>query len=181
MSEFIIQGIGVAAIAFGILSLQLPKRRGILLFQMTANALWVVHFGLLSAFTGAIMNLIGVIRVAAFFHWDGERRPIGVLIGILALIIIGGLVTWQGLISLLPMVGFIVATLGLWQRDEQRIRWFMLAAVPFWISYNALSGSQAGIANETLVAISSAIALARYRRDKNKPSNALSVSFDRSV
>lgn len=162
VSELFVQLLGLVAIAFGVLSIQLPKRHQILLFLMSSSALWVIHFALLGALTGAIMNIIGVIRAATFYRWNSEPRPLLVLLGVYALIIAGGIITWEGYPSLLPVMGFMVATFGLWQRDEQRIRWFMIGAAPFWFLYNVISGSYAGAINEALAVVSSAIALRRY-------------------
>jgi hypothetical protein len=169
MSELtiFIQLIGFVGVLFGVISFQPKKRKNILRFQLLSNLFWVIHFFLLGAVTGAALNGAGALRAYLFDKYNKRTsQSQWLLIGVISLMVALVLLTWQGWISLLPMIGMIVATIGFWQRDEQRIRLFLLFASPWWLSYNALSGSYAGVVSEVLATTSILVALWRYRRQR---------------
>lgn len=164
----IVQIIGFAAIAFEVGSYQPKHRKRILGFQLIGNLLWVVHFLLLSAPTGAVLNAVGAVRAYTFNRFGShEGRSQWLLAIIVATIFAVSLLTWQGPISLLPMTGMSLATIGMWQRDEQRIRKIIFFSWPLWLIYNILVGSYAGVVNELLIAVSILIGLWRHRRPKS--------------
>ena len=73
MSIFwIAQGIGVIALVFSILSYQSKTRDQILLRQLLGSIVYIVHFTLLSAWTGVVMNAIVVFRNWIFRKKDTE-------------------------------------------------------------------------------------------------------------
>ena len=63
----------------------------------------------------------------------------------------------------MAIAGMVLSTIGLWQRNEQHIRWFLLLGSPVWLAYDLLVGSYAGMVNEVIFASSIIIALLRYR------------------
>src|SRR5574344_737522 len=67
LNTIIIQAICVLAICFAIFSFQAKKRSSILLFQSAASTLWMIHFILLAAYTGAILNFIIVLRNVVYY------------------------------------------------------------------------------------------------------------------
>lgn len=164
----LIQIIGLAAVFFEIGSVQRKKRINILGFQLIGNALWVVHFLLLGAVTGAALNVVGAIRAYTFQRFgSSSNRSTTVLGVVLLLVLIIGAASWQGDLSILPLVATIVTTIGIWQLKEQRIRVIVLISSPLWFAYNLLIGSYAGVANEILLMVSILIALGRYRKLNN--------------
>lgn len=161
----VVQLLGFIGLAFGALSFQPKHRKNILRFQLVSNTFWVMHFSLLGAPTGAALNAAGGLRAYLFNRYGSrKRRPLWLAVGIIGLMIVLAALTWQGWLSLLPMAGMIIATIGFWQREEQRIRLILLFASPLWLSYNILSGSYAGITAELLAMTSILVALWRYRR-----------------
>ena len=158
-----VQGIGVIALLLDIFSVQFKFRKQILGMQIAASSTWVCHFFLLGAYAGAAMNSVGIIRSVSYYKWRGRNRPKWVLIGVLVLSMIMTVVTWQGVVSLLPMFAMIVAAFGFWQRNEQRLRLLLLGAVPLWFAYNLTFSSYAGMLSDSLALFSTLIALYRYR------------------
>lgn len=161
MNEVLIQLVGLLAMLLGVTSVQWKHRSYILLTQVSASIMWVVHFLLLGALSGAAMNAVGGVRSVVFLR---KKRPRWLLWCLLAVVVAVGGLTWQGPLSILPTCGMLAGTLALWQQDEQRIRRLLLLASPLWFSYNLLVGSYAGIANELILITSILVALWRYRR-----------------
>jgi thiol:disulfide interchange protein len=69
-------------------------------------------------------------------------------------------------VELLPMIGGILQTGGLWFPKEQTIRSFALAGAPFWLFYNFISRAYGAALGSFLTMLSAIIALLRYRDHK---------------
>ena len=52
--------------------------------------------------------------------------------------IISGIFSWQGVISLLPMIGSSVSIIGLWFSESKNLRIASLFAVSLWLIYAGL-------------------------------------------
>ncbi len=87
-----------------------------------------------------------------------------VLVLFITLFILAGIVTWRGWFSLLPVVGMILTTYGMWQLNEQMMRKTFLYGSPLWLIYGLSTGSIGGVLNEILNLISTSTALWRYRK-----------------
>ena len=74
--------------------------------------------------------------------------------------------TWNGVISKLPSIANIAATIGGYTYNGKTIRMVgMLINSPLWIIYNILVGSWAGIMDEIVSEISMIISIVRYGWD----------------
>lgn len=71
--------------------------------------------------------------------------------------------TWGGMISILPIIANIAATIGGYTYNGKTIRMVgMLINSPLWIIYNILVGSWAGIMDEIVSEISMITSIIRY-------------------
>lgn len=163
MKDIIIQGIGFIGMLLAVWSFQHNRRGRILLLQILSSCFWVVHFLLLGAFTGSIMNLISVARGSVFYHrdrkWAGNMIWLYVFMGSF---ILGAVFTWKNSFSLLPMVAMIISTISTWMKNPRNIRLVMLLSPPCWFTYNLISGSIAGMMTEVIVFSSIIIGVVRF-------------------
>ena len=68
------QIVGIVAIIFGFVSYQV-KTKGMLLFmQGTVAFLFCIHYALLGAYTGAVMNVVALIRNVVYNKINNESR-----------------------------------------------------------------------------------------------------------
>ncbi len=160
----IIQAVGVFAMLLELTAVQWRQRSNILRSYLIGGVLWVIHFLSLGAYTGAVMNAVGIVRVCLFYKFSQKTRPKWILWTVLTLVVVAGVATWQNAWSLLPIVGMLLAAVAMWQLDEQRLRLFMLASTPFWFAYNFHCGSYPGMLNEAFLLVSTVVALIRYRK-----------------
>ncbi len=130
--------------------------------SMTAALFYTVHFFMLGAVTGAAMNLIGGVRCYTFFHVTPDKRHRWVLIAFMILAAGGAALTWQGPLSLLPMIGSISSGIAFWQKDPKYIRRWALIASPLWFVYNALSHSYPGMLIEVILLVSNLVGEYRF-------------------
>lgn len=168
------QFIGVMAVALYLLSFQLKKRKQIVWCTCLSNALYVLQYLLLGAFSGAVMDFLST--VSSFFA--GKKNEVWFkrysrLIALLnfGMIFAAGIslaVVQKDPIELLPIAGAILQTGGLWFDDEQTIRKFGLGSAPFWLIYNFISRAYGAALGSVLAICSSSIAVVRYRKRKLK-------------
>ncbi len=100
-----------------------------------------VHYGLLGAWTGALMNALCAVQVAAAIPM--ERRPNlrWTYYAIIPAIAAASAVTWAGWPSAFAALGMVFLTLGRMQSNLLWLRLLLLAAVPFWLIHDVLVGS----------------------------------------
>lgn len=167
----IAQILGIAAMATTILSLQCRSNRNFFLMQETAGLVFAVSFAMLGAWSGALMNLYGVIRPEVL------RRPSTAaskwtLAGLLFLLILCGLSAvfifgevWY--LALLSGTAQIAGTCCMWSQNGKWIRLGQLFFVsPLWLIYNVILPTPClgGIINEIICIGSVLVALFRYRK-----------------
>lgn len=71
--------------------------------------------------------------------------------------------TWSGIISLLPIIANIAATVAGYTYNAKKIRAVaMLVNSPLWIIYDVILGSWAGILDEVVTELSIIISIIRF-------------------
>lgn len=167
-SSAIIQLIGFAGVAALVSSFQFNKRSHILVALLITQILFATHYSLLHAWTGVAMNVIAILRGCVFYFKPkyGWAQWFGWVYMFIALLILATAATWAGYLSLLPLIGMSIETIGLWQNHPKHIRWYMLACRPFWFTYAILIGSYAGMTADILTSISLIIGMVRFDRKK---------------
>lgn len=169
MILIISQIIGLAAVALYLLSYQLKRRKQIVWVTCVSNALYVLQYVLLGAFSGAIMDFLSA--VSSFFaakknapafvrhkKWlAASNMAVIVSVGVASALI------QRDYIELLPVAGALFQTGGLWFENEQTIRKFGLMSAPFWLVYNFISQAYGASLGSVLAMISVITAMVRYR------------------
>ncbi len=164
MNQVIIQGIGYLALLFVLLSFQKNKRINILLLMLTGLILFVVHYSLLQAWVGALMNLIeaGVVFIAYKKEkgsWAKQKFWPSVFV---ILYLISGYATAKNTIDYLPIIAQIFGAIAVWQTNPRAIRFIMLLPRPLWFIYNMIVGSYAGMTAEVFILVSVLIGIVRF-------------------
>ena len=156
------QIIGIGAVVLYLLSYQLKKRNHIVWVTCISNALYVLQYLLLGAFSGAIMDFMST--VSSFLaakkneaHFKKYARLLAAS-NMIIIAVVGLISAWmQGeWIEVLAVAGALLQTGGLWCDNEQTIRKFGLCSAPFWLVYNFVSQAY-GAALGSAIAIISVI------------------------
>ena len=170
--QIIIQCIGFCAMTLGILSFQRKTRVSILAFQMIASTLWALQFLLLGGYTGALQNVLCIIRGIVLMQKGKHKWASSyyTLAGIILCFAASGFITIgiEGAWALLPIAGSIASSAAQFATKEKTLRKLSLIVSPLWLIYNVHTLSVAGIVCETFTIISIFIALYRF---KEKPSH----------
>ncbi len=164
-TQFIIaQVFGLVALVANVLICQAEKRKQMLGLQLIVNLAYLMNYVLLGALTGAAMCIVCSFRAIIFGKLDKENRPTWPFVVMLVVVIATGIITWQGIISLLATVGVVMTTITYWQRDPQSVRKFSLISSPLWMLYNLFSLSITGFLTELLATLSALVGFARFRK-----------------
>ncbi len=163
MNDIIIQLIGFMGMLCHFVSFQQKRRKSILFFQVCASAVFLVHFALLGAYTGAILNMIGLLRALVFMNNDKKwAKSSAWLVAFIVAFTLSSILTWEAWYSILPTTGMILTTVSYWLKNETKIRLVTLPGSPCWLIYNAINGSFSGVLTECMVMTSLIIAIVRY-------------------
>lgn len=157
------QAIGFLGLTSHVLSFQQKTRGKVLLFTMIGCIFWALHFSLLGFYTAAAVNLVVALRSFVFYRYKNRDNHL-LLYGFMIIFIVSTALTWQGMISSLPLVACLISTYASWQMSAQKIRWFTLPVPILWFSHNILAGSIAAMIADTSVFISIVVGLWRYRK-----------------
>jgi hypothetical protein len=124
-------------------------RRAMLTAQFGIGIGYCLHYLLIGAWTGAGITALGASQTAFSIWVAGHPRLRVALLGFLPLVAGVTWATWGGLPSLFAGTALTLIMLGRLQRDEIRMRVFLLAASPFGMTYDLLIGSLPALAGGT--------------------------------
>ena len=162
MYSFIAQAVGLMGAAFVIGSYQCKKNTSLIIVQSIGSFLFLINYFMLGAYTGAFMNLACVIRGGIFCAGDKTRKPF-ILVALNLLLIVGAIFTWENALSILPLLGMISVTVGMYFNDGKWIRIAQLfVSSPCWLIYNFASGTIGGVICEIFVICSAVVSIIRY-------------------
>ena len=177
--ELAIQAVGLVAMAVNTLSYQQKKRSTVIAMQMVGTFLFCVHFGLLGATMGCILNALSAVRAVIFLNKEKLRADgpvwfagfIAVYIAsyILTFTVFGTAATARNLIlEVLPLIGMVAITISFRLSDAKAIRKYALISSPCWLVYNIANGSIGAIICEVLSLSSILIGMLRLDRKNQK-------------
>ena len=164
--------LGFGAVAMFVLSYQLKSRRGIIFFNAGSRILYVLQYILLGAFEGALLDIVAffVSLLCSKSNSGFIKRHFTLTVILANVAIVGfGLLVYEDIYSLLPILGVIFETLALWLKKERHIRIASLFGAPFWLAYNLISLAYASAVGNVFTLVSITLAIIRYDILKREP------------
>ena len=145
-----------------VISYQQKSHKNILTLQMVSGLLFTVHYLMLGAYTGAIMNLLGAFRSLVYSnrrkYWASSKIwPIGFSVAFL----ISGILTWDNVFSVFPLIAMLMSSVVLWIEQPKINRMLSLPTSTCWLIYNIKTVSYPGIITEIFVLSSIVIGIIR--------------------
>lgn len=165
MSYYIAQILGVLVTVGVILTLQLKKKKQMLIVSVLTNAMTAVNILLLGEFnSGVIVCSVAVFQLLISLVHEHRNTEAGLAekIIFLVLYVSGGILGYEVPFDLLSTVAAVFYMLAVFQKKEQNIRIMLLVNLSLWTVYHAIMGSTAVFAQIAGI-ISSLTALYRYR------------------
>ena len=163
IQSWLIQLIGLVGSVIAITSLQSGSRKKILSLQVVCCVLWVVHYGLLGAWTGALIKCLGLGRAVVCSCNDRKwaKSPLW-LVFFLVCYAVSPLLTWDGPHCLLLGGAMMMTTVALWVHDMRLTRLLFLLNSPLVLLYNLIARSYSCAAIEVVALASFALAVWRF-------------------
>lgn len=163
LREIFMQAIGFAGTILFFLSYQCRSNKSLFRVQFLSYVFYTAHFLLLGAVTGGISYMINTLRSFCLGSKSPFLKGKRMCMLICALQMVTLVFTWEGWISLLPIVANIAATIGGYTYNARKIRVVgMFVNSPLWIVYNIWVGSWAGIVDELITEASMILSIYRY-------------------
>lgn len=164
MYYFIAQLIGFIGAGFIILSYQCKSSRKLIGMQIFAHSLYVLHYFMLGALSGAINLVISIFRNFTVYNSNKKWAQYKFWIWFYVYLhIIATILTWQNVFNIFPCIAMVAMTLAAWTKNGKKIRIINLfVCSPSWLIYNFYTVSYSGILCELFNLFSVVVSFKRY-------------------
>ena len=167
MNEIIGQILGIVATIITFASYQVNTKSRLLIIQTTATLCTCLSFLFLGASTGFALNIVCIIRnVAFYFQKDRSTVHTVTAVALSLTMIVLGIFSWQGPVSLLIMIALAANTLFMATGNPQLLRKSVIVTSGLILVYNAIVFSIGGMTNEGISIVSSIIGIIRFKKEK---------------
>ena len=137
------QAFGIIALICTIVSMQVKKKRPLMLLQTASEAFIVAQYFVKGAITGSFMAITSFIRDIIFTKYGKKRAPFWILVALYVIMTILTIVSWVGPLSLLPYIGSLVYAWTLWYGQVKWIRLGNAIGNSPYLIYTLLTGNHA--------------------------------------
>ena len=156
--DILVQALGLVGMVLILASFQFREQKALIRIQLVSSLVFAIHYLLLGATTGAVLNIIGIGRAYVFSSkerpWARKKGWVPLFCGAYALVYIltftllgRSPVPRDLVLELLPVIGSVVTTIGFYL-DNITMRKLALVNGTAWLVYNVISGSVGGTLTE---------------------------------
>lgn len=170
MVFYIAQICGILIMISNIISVQFKTKDKVLVCFVIANLFGIAQYFLLNAITAAVVYIIGTIRCIVFYYYEkkGLKPSLTALLVFEIAAIICGLLSWQNMWSIVPIIVTVIFTYGLWQKNLTVTRTASAITGFGWVFYNIVVRAYTGALLDGALGVSSIVALIRNKKTSNK-------------
>ena len=160
---------GVLGMATTVLIYQQKTRKGLILSKLLSDVIWFLYYICLSAYSGAAIAVIGMIRELVFINREKKwaKHPIW-LVFFLVLSFVSAIITWKNIYSILPCIASAISVVSFWIGNPRLSRKLSYPISACMLTYNITSVAIIGVINEIFTVISSIIGTIRLDRKKGE-------------
>ena len=161
----LIRCLGIAALILCIIPFQFKRHKHIVLCKMVSELLFAAQYFLIGpeAYTGACLDLISGGRNFLFYKLvEKKKSTTPVILIFSAFMIVLGIVTWTGWLSLLPVCAKVISTVSYGMKNEKLLRFITLPSCILWVIYNITVGGWEAVIGDTLSLCSILIAIWKF-------------------
>lgn len=181
--DVLIQAIGIIGTVTNVLSFQQKSKNALVIFQLIGVTAFAIHYAMLGAWVGCLLNFIGIIRGLAFMFARKTRRTYMTIFWLLSVLVVGSYAatflvfgvdpTAKNLIlEGLPIIAMFITTYAFTMTSAGNIRKMTLFSSPLWMIYNILHLSIGGIICEIISFTSIILGIIRLDRKKSGKDSA---------
>lgn len=161
--DLFIQAIGFLGTILFFLSFQCRKNQNLFRVQLVSYLCYTTHLLMLGAVTGGVSYILNLVRSFCLGSNKAYLKGKQMCRIICTLQVMTLLFTWDGWLSILPVIANIASTIGGYTHNPRKIRIAgMFINSPLWIVYDILVGSWAGVPDELVSELSMVVSICRY-------------------
>ena len=172
MEYYIAQFFGILALIALFMSYQNKEKKKFLIVQIFANIFYALQYIFLKAYSGFGSSAISTVKTIAFYNYEKKESkiPLIVLISFEIAFVIAGIITFEGLYSLIPIVIHCVYTLGTWFKDLKVTYSIAICTSILWVIYSLIVGAHVSIISNVIELFGGIFGLKRIlaERKENK-------------
>ena len=157
-----IQLIGLLAFCILVLSFYRKTPKEILMFQMTANFAYAVHFFLLGALSGAYISIISIIRNISFLVFKKNKLLLAFII--IALYITVTIIFYENAYSILPLAANSFYIIAILKDNKLSLLKGQIVCSLLWLLYGIFITSYAEMISETILCITALIQIKKLKK-----------------
>lgn len=155
------QAFGILALVCTVVSMQLKKKRPLMVLQTASEAFIIAQYLVKGAITGSLMAIVSFVRNIIFTKYDKKRAPLWILLVLYFIMTVLTIVSWAGPLSILPYVGSLIYAWSLWYGKTKWIRLGNAVGNSPYLAYTLLTGNYALFAMTLLEVVSAIIGFIR--------------------
>lgn len=166
--KYIVLGnlIGAIALIYSMISYHRKEKKNILADMIKSNILNLIQYILLGAYSGCVTKIIAIFRDILIIKKEKNDKLNNnyILIIFIIIYIIMGVITYKSILSILPLIAAVTYLIFIWNGNEKQIRRAAFYTTFLWLIYNISVMSIAGAISNTLLLISTYIAIKEENR-----------------
>ncbi len=177
--DIIVQIIGIFAMAFNILSFQQKTPKKVMAFQLVGTTLFTIHFFMLGAVMGGLLNIIAAFRSVVYMNKKKLKSDsLAWLFTFITLYILSYVLTFTVfktpftpkniVLEVLPVIALTASTISFRMQSAKAIRLFGCISSPSWLVYNIINRSLGATICEILSICSIVIGFIRFDIKRKK-------------
>lgn len=152
----------LAVIALAVSTHQKTKKK-VLIFQLFSNISYALQYLILGAFSAVATSAVGTVNNWIFYRYAKKDKeiPVVVLYIYSIIILILGILTYNNIFSIFPVLLSILYTYGVWQSNLKTYRVISVVGAIAWMIYNSVVGAYASVIGNVFQCITAIIAIIR--------------------
>ncbi len=180
MQFILAQILGLLALSITVITIQFRSKKKILLFMCLSNAIIIIQYALLDATTGAVIGVVNTMRCVVFFLCESKNKnpSFFLLLFFESLTITAGLLTWNNIWDLLPIISTLIFTYGLWQNNIRILKISSAIMCIGWITYEIIIKAYVSAIKSFCEFIASIIAIYKLKQTDKTPSSEINLKSD---
>ena len=166
MLYILAQIIGFIAFFVSLIAYHRKDKKNILINMITANIINLFHYLLLGAYSGCITKLLAIFRDCFIIFKKNCNNFLNYfyLIFFIILYVIASIFTFNGILSILPLLAALIYTIFIWNGNELRLKKIAFICYFIWLIYNIFVMSISGIVSNVISIVSTLIAIKNEKR-----------------
>lgn len=158
------------------MTLVTKNRTKIMIFNFCATTSFCLSYLFLFAWSGVVSNLISMLRNVVFFlitkyTASSKNTKLYELLGFIFIVLIyaiSSIFTYDGVLSLMPIIASICYTYGIWQTNNLVYKIITILNSVFFVIYNAYVNSIMGVVFESVIIVCGIIATIKQYGPRKK-------------